>query len=94
MPDRGLNYPEHFSKNSIEEIAAALKENNLKLNSVSPRFRDEFINGEFGNADPVVSEKAVTLCLEAVDICRKMGGKLITIWLGYEGYDYSFQLNY
>lgn len=89
-----LNYPEHFSKISVKEIAVVLQNNNLKLNSVSPRFRSEFINGEFGNPDSAISQKAVTICLQAIDICRELGGKVVTIWLGYDGYDYSFQLNY
>ncbi|MCY9669531.1 sugar phosphate isomerase/epimerase [Paenibacillus alginolyticus] len=89
-----LNYPEHFQNNSVEEIKDALKRNNIKLNGIAPRFRSQFINGELGNSDPVIARKAIDLCKESIDICRELGGSNITIWLGYDGFDYAFQLNY
>ncbi|MBF6977591.1 sugar phosphate isomerase/epimerase [Aerococcaceae bacterium zg-BR22] len=89
-----LNYPEHFEKNSIEEISGIMKENNLKLNGIALRFRDEFINGDLGNVDEFVHNKAVTLCEEAIHTCRALNGKVITLWLGHDGFDYPFQIDY
>ena len=89
-----LNYPEHFEKNSVEEIERALISNSLSLNGIALRFRNEFINGDFGNANKEISEKAKQLCEEAVEVCRELGGKIITLWLGHDGYDYPFQINY
>ncbi|WP_410512700.1 sugar phosphate isomerase/epimerase family protein [Paenibacillus sp. BR2-3] len=89
-----LNYPEHFQTNSVEEIKAGLERNSLKLNAIAPRFRGQFINGELGNADPEISRKAIELCKQSIDVCRELGGNNIIVWLGYEGFDYSFQINY
>lgn len=89
-----LNYPEHTSDVSSEEMKALLEKNNLKANGVALRFRDEFINGELGNADKSISDKAVQLCKEAADYCRAIDGEVITIWLGFDGFDYSFQIDY
>jgi xylose isomerase len=89
-----LNYPEHFENNTWEVIKAKLDEVGLKLNGLALRFRDEFINGELANINDEISNKAKQLCFEAVDICKKMNGEIVTIWLGYDGFDYCFQQDY
>lgn len=89
-----LNYPEHFENVGFEELKRLLAEKNIKVNGLALRFRNEFINGELGNCEKETALKAKQLCMEAVDICEKMGADLVTIWLGYDGFDYSFQLPY
>ncbi|WP_313999454.1 sugar phosphate isomerase/epimerase family protein [uncultured Paenibacillus sp.] len=89
-----LNFPEHFQSHSVEEIKAALARNNLQLNAIAPRFRSQFINGEFGNSDSGIARKAIELCKQSIHVCRELGGSHIIIWLGYEGFDYAFQINY
>lgn len=89
-----LNFPEHVRNYTPEEMKALLAENHLQANGVALRFREEFINGELGNHDQKISEQALSLCKEAVDYCREIGGEVITIWLGFDGFDYSFQINY
>lgn len=89
-----LNYPEHTTGYTPEKMKELLEENNLKLNGVALRFRSEFINGELGNSDLNISNVALQLCKDASDYCRKLGGKVVTIWLGFDGFDYSFQINY
>lgn len=89
-----LNYPEHTKDHSVEEMKKMLDENGLTLNGTAVRFRSDFINGELGNADPQIAAKALQLCKDAVDYARALGGKVMTIWLGYDGFDYSFQINY
>ncbi len=89
-----LNYPEHFQNYSIEEVRNILAENELSCNAINLRFRDEFLNGEFGNNDVEVSQKAIQLCKEAADVCRELEGDQMIIWLGFDGFDYSFQIDY
>ncbi|MGT2749528.1 sugar phosphate isomerase/epimerase family protein [Streptococcus orisasini] len=89
-----LNYPEHVKGYEAKEMKALLADNNLRLNGLALRFREQFINGELGNANPQIAQKALQLCKEAADYCRQAGGKVITIWLGFDGFDYSFQINY
>ncbi|MGT2929965.1 sugar phosphate isomerase/epimerase family protein [Streptococcus dentasini] len=89
-----LNYPEHTKGISSEEMKKLLDKHNLILNGLALRFRGDFINGELGNADPAVAAKARQLCKDAADYCRAIGGEVITIWLGFDGFDYSFQINY
>lgn len=89
-----LNYPEHVGAMPAEQMKQLLDAHGLKLNGTALRFRGDFINGELGNADPVVADKALQLCREACDYCRATGGDTVTIWLGFDGFDYSFQIDY
>ncbi|PKM95245.1 MAG: AP endonuclease [Firmicutes bacterium HGW-Firmicutes-1] len=89
-----LNYPEHFVDVDFSLLKTTLEELNLKVNGIALRFRDEFINGELGNQSDDISKNALKLCEEAVHMCKALNGSLVTIWLGYDGFDYSFQLNY
>ncbi len=89
-----LNYPEHVVGYSPEKMKKILAENHLELNGVALRFRDQFINGEIGNANKKVSNEALQLCKDYADYCRAVGGEVVTIWLGFDGFDYSFQINY
>lgn len=89
-----LNYPEHVQNYTTEQMKRNLEKNNLVANGVALRFRDEFINGELGNANKEISDKALQLCKDACDYCREINGEVITIWLGFDGFDYSFQIDY
>ena len=89
-----LNYPEHVKNYDSESMKSLLKKYDLTLNGVALRFRSQFINGELGNSDPKLAKEALQLCKEAADYCRAVGGKVVTIWLGFDGFDYSFQINY
>jgi xylose isomerase len=89
-----LNYPEHFEKHSVQEIEKTFTNVGLEVNGLALRFRSHFVNGELGNANSSISLEAFKLCCEAADICRQLGGKVLTIWLGYDGFDYPFQINY
>lgn len=89
-----LNYPEHVKEYNKDKIKHLLEEHNLIANGVALRFRDEFINGELGNSNIETSNNALQLCKQACDFCREIGGDVVTIWLGYDGFDYSFQIDY
>ncbi|MGO2094342.1 MAG: sugar phosphate isomerase/epimerase family protein [Mammaliicoccus sciuri] len=89
-----LNYPEHVKGYTNDKIKHLLEKHNLIANGVALRFRDEFINGELGNTNIQISNNALQLCKQACDFCREIGGDVVTIWLGYDGFDYSFQIDY
>lgn len=89
-----LNYPEHVHDIPTSEMKSLLKKHHLAANGVALRFRNEFINGEIGNHNQAIAQEALTLCKEAADYCREIGGEVVTIWLGFDGFDYSFQIDY
>ena len=88
-----LNYPEHFDR-STADLKALLDELGLKANSVAMRFRKDFIAGEFTNADPAVSRDALELTKQGIDAAAELGADSVTVWLGFDGYDYTFQKDY
>ena len=89
-----MNYPEHFRQNSVEEVRSILKENGLKLNAINLRFREEYLFGIFDNKDEAIRMKAVELCKEAAVVCNKLNGMQCIVWLGFDGFEYSFQKDY
>ena len=89
-----MNYPEHFADYSVPEVKQMLADNNLRCNAINLRFRDKFLHGEFGNIDRQIAEDAITLCKEATEVCEQLDGSQVIIWLGFDGFDYSFQIEY
>jgi len=90
-----LNYPEHFDHVSVDQIESAIKATHLKLNGINMRYPErEFYYGAFTNPDPEKRRSAIRLTQKAADVCRQMGGSHLVLWLGYDGFDYPFQLDY
>lgn len=90
-----LNYPEHAELAGQDEMAELLAAHNLKLNGVAMRYRDKkFLNGEFSNPDANVWQTSLQMAEDACDYCRALGGHVLTVWLAYDGFDYSFQMAY
>jgi xylose isomerase len=88
-----LNYPEHFTI-PVPQLGALLDELGLKLNSVALRFRGASIHGEYTNRDAAVRRDAIELTKQGIDATAELGCDLVTIWLGFDGYDYPFQKDY
>lgn len=87
-----FNYPEHIVGFDMQRLVAAV--DGMKVNGVATRFKNHYVAGEFTNPDPIISRDAVQLCRDAADACRALGGEVLTIWLGFDGFDYPFQINY
>lgn len=87
-----FNYPEHVEGYDMDELLRHI--NGMKVNGVATRFKAHFVAGEFTNPDESTSRDAVQLCKNAADACRKLGGEVLTVWLGYDGFDYAFQMDY
>lgn len=87
-----FNFPEHVAPYDMDRLLAAVGD--MKVNGVATRFKEHFVAGEFSNPDPSVSRDAVRLCKDAADACRRLGGEVLTIWLGFDGFDYPFQMDY
>jgi len=88
-----LNYPEHFTM-PVPQLGALLEELGLKLNSVAMRFRGPYLHGEYTNRDSGVRRDAIELTKQGMDATADLGCDLVTIWLGFDGYDYPFQKDY
>lgn len=54
----------------------------------------DFKPGNFTNDNPETRAKVISMCKEAVDVCRKLNGSVVTLWLENDGFDYPFQIDY
>lgn len=88
------NWAYHFDVSPEEMRKYALERYGLGVSGIGVRWSPEFTCGELTNMDKLVSDKALQFVQDAVDTCRKMGGKVTTIWSTYDGFDYPFQADY
>lgn len=91
-----LNYPDHFAKYDEGAIQGALTGAELDLNGIAMRYYTEpaFKLGAFTNPDRSVRQTAVDITKKGMDACARMGGKVVTLWMGQDGFDYAFQMDY
>src|SRR4029079_8973293 len=68
----------------------------LALNGFAMRYYgDQAVKaGAFTNPDPTVRRSAIELTKRGIDALAEAGGSLMTVWLGQDGFDYSFQCDY
>ncbi len=91
-----LNYPDHLDGGAPAAMAGVLRDHGLKLNGLAMRYHSDpaLRLGAFTNPDPVVRRAAIDLTRRGCDACREMGGTVLTLWLGQDGWDYPFQADY
>lgn len=91
-----LNYPDHFSDHSPQALSEVLAGNGMALNGLAMRYYTDpgFRLGAFTNPDPKVRQAAIDITKRGLDALAAMGGKVMTLWMGQDGVDYSFQGDY
>ena len=91
-----LNYPDHFTHHSPEQVSELLGEAGMALNGLAMRYYTDpgFAIGAFTNPDPKVRQAAVDVTRAGIDTLAAMGGRLMTLWMGQDGVDYAFQGDY
>jgi xylose isomerase len=91
-----LNYPDHFEGLTPAELGEGLDRLGMRLNGLAMRYYTEpgFKLGAFTNPDPAVRRAAIDITRRGLDALAQMGGRLMTLWLGQDGFDYSFQGDY
>ena len=90
-----LNYPDHAEKN-FDDMLIGISDNGLSVNGLAMRYytNPAFKIGAFTNPDKKVRQEAIDLTKKGIDAAMKSGSKLMTIWLGQDGFDYGFQADY
>jgi sugar phosphate isomerase/epimerase len=95
LTDLDLNFPDHVSGEPAS-IAGRIGDLGLSINGLAMRYytNPAFKRGAFTNPDASVRREAIDLTKRGIDVARAMGANLMTIWLGQDGFDYNFQLDY
>lgn len=96
MDAADLNYPDHFSGHTPAAMSDMLAANGLALNGVAMRYYTDpaFAIGAFTNPDPKVRRGAIDLTKRGIDALADMGGGVMTLWMGQDGFDYALQGHY
>ncbi len=91
-----LNYPDHFAVHDQTQLSRMLGDQGLALNGLAMRYYTEagFKLGAFTHPDAAVRQAAIDLTKHGIDACAAMGGSQMTLWMGQDGFDYSFQADY
>lgn len=95
LTDLDLNYPDHVSGNPAE-LGRKLKDLGLAVNGFAMRYytNPAFKLGAFTHPDAGVRREAIDLTKKGIDALRNAGSNLMTLWLGQDGFDYTFQADY
>ena len=95
LTDLDLNFPDHAGEN-LKNIINTVKDSNLEINGFAMRYYSNpaFKLGAFTNPDKKVRQEAIDLTKKGIDAARESNSNLMTIWLGQDGYDYGFQVDY
>ena len=91
-----LNFPDHFEETSAAELSAAMDRLGVHLNGLAMRYYSDpaFKPGAFTSPDRATRRAAIDLTRRGLDALAEMGGSLMTLWLGQDGFDYAFQADY
>lgn len=95
LTDLDLNYPDHVGEKPAD-LAAKLADMGLAINGFAMRYytNPAFKLGAFTHPDASVRREAIDLTKKGIDATREAGSSLMTIWLGQDGFDYAFQVDY
>jgi xylose isomerase len=91
-----FNYPDHLEDTNPREVKQRLADLGLGLNGFAMRYYSEpgFKMGALTNPDPAWRGKAMDITRRGIDALAETGGNLMTLWLGQDGFDYSFEADY
>jgi len=91
-----LNFPDHCVGVTNKELKSTLGDLGLSVNGFAMRYYSDpgFKLGAFTNPDPKLRRLAIDQTKRGLDQMVELGGSLMTLWMGQDGFDYSFQVDY
>lgn len=91
-----LNYPDHVLSLGQVDLNALLQSHGLTLNGMEMRYYSDpaFALGAFTHPDARTRRKAIDLTRRGIDELSRLGGAVMNLWLGQDGFDYAFQVDY
>lgn len=86
----------HITPNNVDQIRRNLKDLNLSLVGVIPDHfgTRKWGKGAFSSKDPGIRRDAVDSTKQMMEIVRSLGGNMVSLWPGQDGYDYYWQADY
>ena len=89
-------YPSEFTRDDMDVLKDLLKESGFKVSSLLVNlFSDpKWKFGAFISPTEKLRREAIKLAEECMEASRELGSNLVNLWLGQDGYDYLFQVDY
>ena len=86
----------HITEKNVETIRDLIGSHDLQLVSIIPDYfaQRKWGHGAFTSPDPAIRAEAIRDTKVFMDICADLGGEIVTVWNGQDGYDYPFTTNY
>ena len=89
-----LNFPQHLTSD-IPTLRQVISDAGLAVNGMQMRWdAPQFKIGAFTHPDAKVRREAIELTKRGIDAGREFGSRLMTLWMGQDGFDYCFQADY
>ena len=91
-----LHYPAMFEEMTPAETKAFLDEVGLECSIVSPIMASDpaWGFGTLSNPDVAIRREAIQRVKESMDASVELGAMQLNVWLGQDGFDYPFQVDY
>lgn len=89
-------YGRDITPGNVNEIKEHMDKYRMKCFDVLPNLfgREEYVRGSITSTDPLIREKAKDEIREVMNITKQIGGNMLNIWAGQDGYDYPFEVDY
>ena len=86
----------HINENNVDQIKKLKDDYNFDISTL---IVDLFVNPKYGNGslasmDPAIRKDAMEDINKYMDIAPQLDCDILDIWLGQDGYDYNFQVDY
>ena len=91
-----LNFPDHFSNLEVKKLKKFLSQNKININGLAMRYytSPKFKLGAFTNPEKAVRQLAIDETKKGIDLAAALNCKTMTLWMGQDGLDYSFQADF
>lgn len=86
----------NISAKNVQQIRNNLDRTGLKLVSIIPDHfgQMKWSKGAFSSKDASIRKEAAAHTKEMMDIASDLGGEIVSLWPGQDGYDYYFQADF
>ena len=91
-----LNFPDHFSNLEVQKLKNFLSQNKININGLAMRYytSPKFKLGAFTNPEKAVRQLAIDETKKGIDLAASLNCETMTLWMGQDGLDYSFQADF
>jgi sugar phosphate isomerase/epimerase len=91
-----LVHPAQVTLENVDKVKECLKESGLVAASVaaSVSSKPQFLAGSLTSDNPTARREAIETIKTAMDLSHALGSDRINVWLGRDGFDSPFQIDY